>query len=58
MMHENATPASQLGGAAFQALVEASCRADPAKDKKLDRIIFGGDFDLYDRCTKGYEYTP
>jgi hypothetical protein len=48
-------PASNLGGAAFQALVEAHCRKDPSKPRKEDRILFDTDFRFYDRCTHRYQ---
>jgi hypothetical protein len=57
MMRKNGTPASNLGGAAFQALVEAHCREDPSKPKKEDRINFRTDFGFYDRCAQRYECT-
>ncbi|HWO17601.1 MAG TPA: hypothetical protein VNO30_02455 [Kofleriaceae bacterium] len=57
MMRKNETPASNLGGAAFQALVEAHCREDPSKSKKEDRINFRTDFGFYDRCTQRYDCT-
>jgi hypothetical protein len=55
MMQRNETPASHLGGASFQALVEASCREDPSKSKQEDSIIFKTDFEPYDRCEQRYE---
>lgn len=57
MMRNDGTPASNLGGSSFQALVEASCRADYSKDKKNDQIIFSSKFEYYDRCAQRYECT-
>lgn len=54
-MQGSETPASNLGGSSFQMLVEANCRADPAKDKKNDRIKFQSALREYDRCEFHYE---
>lgn len=56
-MRNDRTPESNLGGAAFQALVEANCRADPSKDEKNDSINFDSDFRFYGRCDFHYECT-
>jgi len=55
LMRSDGTPASNLGGSSFQALVESNCRVDPSKDKKQDRINFQTDFRFYDRCQNRYE---
>jgi len=49
------TPASNLGGSSFQALLEANCRKDPSKDKKQDEIEFEYKYDWYDRCDQRYQ---
>jgi hypothetical protein len=49
---EDALP--ELGGHAFQALVEANCRVDPSKDKRLDSLEFKSDTEPYDRCSQRY----
>jgi hypothetical protein len=54
-MRTGEAPASNLGGASFQALVEANCRADPSKDKKDDVIRFEYRYDSYDRCEHRYQ---
>jgi hypothetical protein len=55
MMQSGDTPASNLGGAPFQALVEANCRMDPSKNKKDDEIEFKYRYDPYDRCEQRYQ---
>lgn len=53
-MRRGEAPTSELGGAAFQALVESNCRVDPTKDKKDDSLKFEGQFKEYKRCETRY----
>ena len=53
-MRRNEDASSELGGHAFQSLVEANCRADYSKDKKVDILKFKTDTEPYDRCAQRY----
>jgi hypothetical protein len=53
-MHRDEGSASELGGHAFQALLETNCRADPSKDKKQDSLVFKSSTEPYDRCAQRY----
>jgi DNA repair ATPase RecN len=55
LMRRNEDPPSELGGHAFQALVEANCRKDYSKDKKDDELYFERKQEPYDRCVQQYQ---
>jgi hypothetical protein len=55
LMRRNEDPSSELGGRAFQALVEANCRKDFGKDKKDDELYFDRKQVTYDRCAQRYQ---
>lgn len=54
-MRRGEDASSDLGGRAFQTLVEAHCRVDPTKAKKDDSVLFQGRYKDYDRCSFKYQ---
>jgi DNA repair ATPase RecN len=55
LMRQNQDPPSELGGPAFQALVEANCRKDYSKEKKDAELYFDRKQEPYDRCAQRYQ---
>jgi hypothetical protein len=54
-MQRGEDASSDLGGRAFQTLVEANCRVDPDKAKKDDVVRFQSRYHEYDRCSFKYQ---
>ena len=54
-MQRDEEASSDLGGRAFQNLVEANCRVNPDAPKKNDKVKFDSKYQSYDRCTFRYQ---
>jgi len=54
-MQRDEEASSDLGGRAFQNLVEANCRVSPDSPKKNDTVRFQRDYRFYDRCAFRYQ---
>lgn len=54
-MQRDEPASSDLGGRAFQTLVELHCRVNPDKPKKDDSVRFQKDYQFYDRCSFKYQ---
>ncbi len=54
-MQRDEEPSSDLGGRAFQNLVEANCRVSPDSPKKNDTVKFSHRYETYERCASRYQ---